>query len=172
MALVVKNTPASAGDIRSWGQQDPLSGGHGSLLQYSCLETPMDRGVWRATVPRVAESGVTGATSTLTVKLVGLKMHCFPAKGRKTFPFLTAFLSSDRVLLGSRSPIRLGFALIFALLFIINWYWHLFLKKPPHLSSNSSFTETTCYDLATVTSAQTFNVYPCHMKFTVGENVI
>ena len=51
----------------------------------------MDRGVWRATVPRVAESDMTEHLSTLTVKLVGLKIYCFPAKGRKTFPFLTAF---------------------------------------------------------------------------------
>ena len=25
-------------------------GGHGNPLQYSCLENPMDRGAWRATV--------------------------------------------------------------------------------------------------------------------------
>ena len=30
--------------------------GHGSPLQYSCLENPMDRGAWRATVHRVAKS--------------------------------------------------------------------------------------------------------------------
>ena len=31
-------------------------GGHGNLLQYSCLENPMDRGPWQATVHRVAKS--------------------------------------------------------------------------------------------------------------------
>ena len=31
-------------------------GGHGNLLQYSCLENSMDRGAWRATVHRVAKS--------------------------------------------------------------------------------------------------------------------
>ena len=30
--------------------------GHGNLLQYSCLENPMDRGAWQATVHRVAKS--------------------------------------------------------------------------------------------------------------------
>ena len=30
--------------------------GNGNLLQYSCLENPMDRGAWRATVHRVAKS--------------------------------------------------------------------------------------------------------------------
>ena len=34
-------------------------GGHGNPLQHSCLENPMDRGVWRATVHRVAESDTT-----------------------------------------------------------------------------------------------------------------
>ena len=31
-------------------------GGHGNPFQYSCLENPMDRGAWRATVHRVAKS--------------------------------------------------------------------------------------------------------------------
>ena len=58
MALVVKNLPASAGDIRDLGSV-PVSGrspggGHGSPLQYSCLVNPMDRGVWWATAHRVA----------------------------------------------------------------------------------------------------------------------
>ena len=33
-----------------------LRGGHGNQLQYSCLENPMDRGAWQATVYRVAKS--------------------------------------------------------------------------------------------------------------------
>ena len=60
MALVVKNLPANAGDIRDAGSI-PESGrspgrGHGNPLQYSCLENPMDRGVWRATVLTVAKN--------------------------------------------------------------------------------------------------------------------
>ena len=31
-------------------------GGHSNPLQYSCLEMPMDRGAWRATVHRIVES--------------------------------------------------------------------------------------------------------------------
>ena len=46
--LVVKNPPASAGDIRDVGVIPDLGGspggGHGNPLQYSCLENPMDRG--------------------------------------------------------------------------------------------------------------------------------
>ena len=54
MALVVKNPPANAGDTRDMGLIPGLGrspgGGHGNPLQYSCLENPMDRGAWRATV--------------------------------------------------------------------------------------------------------------------------
>ena len=60
MALVVKNPPANAGDIRELGSIPGLGGcpggGHGNPLQYSCLEKPMDRGAWRAPVDRGANS--------------------------------------------------------------------------------------------------------------------
>ena len=60
MALVVKNTPANAGDVRDTGSI-PGSGrspgvGNCNPLQYSCLENPLDRGAWWATVRGVAES--------------------------------------------------------------------------------------------------------------------
>ena len=32
-----------------------LGGGHGNTLQYSCLDNPMDRGGWRATIHGVAK---------------------------------------------------------------------------------------------------------------------
>ena len=63
MALVVKNPPVNEGDIRDTGSVPGLGrspgGGNGNLLQDSLLENPMDRGVWRAQVHRVAESGTT-----------------------------------------------------------------------------------------------------------------
>ena len=40
MALVVKNPPANAGDVRGVGQEDSPGDGHGNLLRYSCLENP------------------------------------------------------------------------------------------------------------------------------------
>ena len=60
MALVVKNPPANAGDIRDVGLipgslRSP-GGGHGNPLWYSCLENPMDRGAWWAIVYRAAKS--------------------------------------------------------------------------------------------------------------------
>ena len=42
--------------VRSLGGEDPLEEGHGTPLQYSCLETLKDRGARWATVHRVAKS--------------------------------------------------------------------------------------------------------------------
>ena len=57
---VVMNPPANAGDVRDTGSVPGLGrfpgGGHDNPLQYSCLENPMDRGAWWATVHRVAQS--------------------------------------------------------------------------------------------------------------------
>ena len=36
--------------VQSLGWEESPGGGHGNPLQYSCLETPMDRGAWWATV--------------------------------------------------------------------------------------------------------------------------
>ena len=41
-------------------------GGHGNPLQYSCLENPMDRGAWWATVYRVAKSQTWLKRSSIT----------------------------------------------------------------------------------------------------------
>ena len=60
MALVVKNPPVSVGDIRDMGlipgSGRSLGGRQGNLLQYSCLENPMDRRAWQATVHGVEKS--------------------------------------------------------------------------------------------------------------------
>ena len=57
---MVKNSPANTGDIRDVGSIPGLGRspgrGHSNPLQYSCLENPMDRGAWWATVHRVAQS--------------------------------------------------------------------------------------------------------------------
>ena len=56
----VENLPANAGDT---GDLDLIPGlgrspgeGNGNPLQYSCLENPMDRGAWQATVHQLQES--------------------------------------------------------------------------------------------------------------------
>ena len=60
VAPVVKNQLANAGDERVGGWIPGLGrspgGGHGNPFQYSCLENPMDRGAWRATVHIVAKT--------------------------------------------------------------------------------------------------------------------
>ena len=60
MALVVKNLPANAGHTRGMSSTSLLGRspgvGDGKALQYSCLENPMDRGAWWATVHGVTES--------------------------------------------------------------------------------------------------------------------
>ena len=59
--LAVNNPPANAEDVRDavsiLGLGRSLEEGHGNPLQYSCLENPMDRGAWQATVHGVTESG-------------------------------------------------------------------------------------------------------------------
>ena len=58
---MVKNPPANTEDARDTGSipgsgRSP-GGGNGNLLQDSCLENPMDRGAWQATVHGVSKSG-------------------------------------------------------------------------------------------------------------------
>ena len=52
-----KESACNAGDLGliPWFGRSPGEG-NGNLLQYSCLENPMDRGAWRATVHGVAKS--------------------------------------------------------------------------------------------------------------------
>ena len=59
---MVKNLAANAGDIRDVSSISGLGRspgrGHGNPLQYSCLENPMDRGAWWATIHRVAKESL------------------------------------------------------------------------------------------------------------------
>ena len=62
VALAVKNLPATAGDVRTVSSiprsgRSP-GGDRGNPLQYPCLENPMDRGAWQATVHRVTKSWI------------------------------------------------------------------------------------------------------------------
>ena len=66
VALVIKNLPASAGDLRDAGLISGLERSpgerNGNPLQYSFLENPINRGAWQATVLSHEESDTTEAT--------------------------------------------------------------------------------------------------------------
>ena len=57
---MVKNLPPKAVDIKDVDSIPGLGrspgGGHGNPLQYSCLENPMNREAWQATIHEVAKS--------------------------------------------------------------------------------------------------------------------
>ena len=74
---MVKNTSANAGDAGSIPESGRfLEKGNGTPLQYSCLDSPMGRGAWQATVCGVAkELGTTEhacTQGTNNVHLMGL----------------------------------------------------------------------------------------------------
>ena len=60
VALVVKNLPANAGDLRDAGSIPgsgrPSGVGDGKPVQYSCLEKPTDREAWQDMAHRAAKS--------------------------------------------------------------------------------------------------------------------
>ena len=66
VAQLVKNLPTMQETwVRSLSHEDSLEKGMtGYPLQYSCLENPMDRGAWQATVHGVARVGHDLATKT------------------------------------------------------------------------------------------------------------
>ena len=76
---MLKNLPANAGDLRDsgsiTGSERSPGGGNGNSLQYSCLENPVDRGTWRATVHRVTQS------QTLTEATWQACMHKYRKRG-------------------------------------------------------------------------------------------
>ena len=77
---MTKELPANAGDVRDSGLIPGLGRspgeGNGNPLQYSCLENPMDRGAWWATVHRFAESD--------TTEWLNVHTHILP-----TYPFFS-----------------------------------------------------------------------------------
>ena len=86
-ALVVKNPPASAGDIKDAGSI-PGSGrppgvGHGNPLQYCYLENPMDGGAWWATVHEVRK----GPKSRTRLKRLSTLVGAWEGRGAQKIVF-------------------------------------------------------------------------------------
>ena len=77
--VVVKNHAASAGDsevgsVPGCGRSPGK--GNGELLQYCCLENPMGRGAWQATVHGITELDITErASETPNAKHVSWGNH-------------------------------------------------------------------------------------------------
>ena len=83
--LMVKNTPADAGDL-GWipGSGRSPGGGHGIPLHYYCLENSMDRGAWWATVHGVSKSH-TGLSVWAHSRLYGSKTEIISFLSFKSF---------------------------------------------------------------------------------------
>ena len=77
---VVKNPPSNAGDIRDGdlipGSGSSLGEGHGSPLQHSYLENPMDRGAWQATVYRVTKIYIWLKQLNVHACILGVRNFC------------------------------------------------------------------------------------------------
>ena len=93
---MVKNPPANAGDTRDLGLISGLGrspgGGHGNPLQYSCLESPMGRGAWRATVHGVAESQTRLSETVCTHTHVRVSLM----KSLKDYRIFTFIISAEK----------------------------------------------------------------------------
>ena len=76
VVLVIKNPPPNTEDIKDAGSVPGLGRslgvGHGNPFQYSCLENPMDREAWQATIHGVAKS---------QTQLKLFRMHMHPSAG-------------------------------------------------------------------------------------------
>ena len=105
---VVKNPPAKAGDTLRDAGSVPGSGrspegGHGNPLQYSCLENPMDRGAWQATVHRTVDSDTTKETQ--------LKQRSWSDGARTVFIVISPLLTSSLIVIIFSLRLALGFVI-------------------------------------------------------------
>ena len=95
---LVKNLPASSGDIKDMGSSPRLGkchgGGHDNPLQYSCLENPMDRRAWRASVHRVVKSQTRLKQLSRAHTHTPIKSTKFKKKAVTSFPLFFSSVQS------------------------------------------------------------------------------
>ena len=99
VALVVQNTPPSAGDLRDMGSIHGAGrcpgGRHGNCLQYSCLENPMDRGAWRAVCRKQLDTTCSRASRLNGNNILVTQQRPVGSTCHQTHPlFLPDFLGS------------------------------------------------------------------------------
>ena len=86
----VKASAYNAGDLGSIpGSGRSLGEGNGNPLQYSCLENPMDREAWWATVHGVAKSGARLSNFT-SLKELTLQNKTSKSVGENYYPFISS----------------------------------------------------------------------------------
>ena len=89
---VVNGVPANAGDLGSIpGSGRSPAEGNGNPLQYSCLENPMDRGAWRATICGVTKSQTRLKQLNTTLKRKGSHRTEVPESREEVLPQLRAW---------------------------------------------------------------------------------
>ena len=94
--------------LNPWVRTRPWRG-HGSPLQCSCLERPMDRGAWRATVHRVTESDTTAQHTLARSSGKKTKQRHQRWRGRGKSPFTSASVLHIEDLLNPQKIIRVKF---------------------------------------------------------------
>ena len=90
-----------------WVRRSP-GGGHGNPLQYPCLENPMSRGAWQATVHRVAQSRT-------QPKQLRMQSICFCATLSITLSFPQCVHKSVLCIYISTVPLQIGLSVPFCL---------------------------------------------------------
>ena len=128
VALLVKNPPADAGDIRDMGSipgsgRSP-GGGHGNPLQYFCLENPMDRGAWWATVHGVAKSCAQVSTHTCTHSNSGVIHMVWPNRVGGDIAFNIYYETITTI-----SFVNTHLLLLYVCLIVVFWFCFLLTQR-------------------------------------------
>ena len=138
---MVKNPPANTGDVGLIpGSGRSPREGNGNPLQYSCLEKPMDRGAWRATVHRISKSQTQPKWLGMHAHTIANTLRWFRAHMIYWNAYSIGFQLRDRV----QSPSAMYFFFVvfplwellekWGLKIIVNWHGNGILSLPTSFS--------------------------------------